>query len=255
MGAQTSEPPGRESLWAQVKLARQDRLTRRAKLGRRRCCRGRRSTTKLTGLYHRAFAVLGQVRAAQGKFDEAADYYQRAIAVIPLPEYAAALSDVYAKQGRQNDAQQQRELVEFIARLSALNRVLYNRVLVDYYADHDIDHKQAVDLAAGEFKIRKDIYGHDALAWALYRDGKPDAALPHITSALRFKTLDARLYFHAGMIYAALGRNDRARAMLERALAINPHFQPILEDVAKQEYAALNSSNARQMVVESGAHH
>jgi tetratricopeptide (TPR) repeat protein len=205
--------------------------------------------------YHRALAILGQVRAAQGKLDEAADLYRRAIAVIPLPEYAAALSDVYAKLGRQKDAQEQRQLVEFIARLNALNRVLYNRVLVDYYADHDLDHQAALDLAVAEFKIRHDIYGHDALAWALYRDGKPAAALPHIISALRFKTADARLYFHAGMVYAALGRNDRARAMLERALAINPHFQPVLDEVAEREYVALNGSSERQIARARGSRH
>jgi tetratricopeptide (TPR) repeat protein len=249
-GIQTNEPPEGVA-WAQVVLAQDYFLM------------GKLDDAYIAGAaalntypaYHRALAILGQVRAAQGKLDEAAVLYRRAIAVIPLPEYAAALSDVYAKLGRQKDAQEQRQLVEFIARLNALNRVLYNRVLVDYYADHDIDHQQALDLAAGEFKIRHDIYGHDALAWALYRDGKPDAALPHILSALRFKTTDARLYFHAGMVYAALGRNDRARAMLERALAINPHFQPVLDEVAEREYVALNGSSERQIAGASGSHH
>lgn len=205
--------------------------------------------------YHRALAVLGQIRAAQGKFDEAAGFYLRAIAVIPLPEYASALSDVYVKLGRPKDADEERRLVEFIARLNTLNRVLYNRVLVDFYADHDIEHQRALDLAAGEFQIRRDIYGDDAFAWALYRDGKPDQALPHIVSALRFKTTDARLYFHAGMIYAALGRNDRARAMLKQALAINPRFQPVLDETAQREYAALNAPTRPQLAEESGLHH
>jgi tetratricopeptide (TPR) repeat protein len=197
--------------------------------------------------YYRALASLGQVRAAQGKLDEAAGLYRGAIAVIPLPEYAAALSDVYAKMSRAQDAQRQRELVEFIARLNAINRVLYNRVLVDYYADHDLEHQQAIDLAMREFQVRQDIYGHDALAWALYRGGQAAEALPHITAALRFGTTDARLYFHAGMIYLALGRNDRARASLARALAINPHFQPILDDVAAREYAMLVGTRKRQI--------
>jgi tetratricopeptide (TPR) repeat protein len=249
-GIQTNEPPEGVA-WAQVMLAQDyflmDKLDDADSAGT--------AALNTYPAYHRALAVLGQVRAAQGKLDEAADFYRRAIAVIPLPEYAAALSDVYAKLGRQEDAQEQRQLVEFIARLNALNRVLYNRVLVDYYADHDIDHQQTVDLAASEFKIRHDIYGHDALAWALYRDGKPDAALPHIIRALRFKTTDARLYFHAGMVYAELGRNDRARAMLERALAINPHFQPVLDEVAEHEYVALNGSSERQIAGASGSHH
>ncbi len=238
-GTRSGEPPEGVA-WAQVMLAQDYFLM------------GRLDDAYTAGAaalntypaYHRALAVLGQIRAAQGKFDEAAGFYLRAIAVIPLPEYAAALGDVYVKMGRQKDADEQRQLVEFIARLNTLNRVLYNRVLVDFYADHDIEHQRALELAAGEFQIRRDIYGDDALAWALYRDGKPDQALPHIVSALRFKTTDARLYFHAGMIYLALDRNDRARTMLKQSLAINPRFQPVLDEVAQHEYAALNGSTA-----------
>ena len=148
--------------------------------------------------------------------------------------------------GRQRDADLQRQLVEFIARLNALNRNLYNRVLVDYYADHDMNHKEAVELAVGEYAIRKDIYGEDALAWALYRDGQAAKALPHIVAALRFRTGDARLYFHAGRIYEALGQTTKARSNLKRALAINPHFQPLLDEVAASEYAALSEAHVKQ---------
>jgi tetratricopeptide (TPR) repeat protein len=249
-GIQSSEPPEAVA-WAQVMLA-QDYFM----MGRLNDAYTAGTASLNTyPAYHRALALLGQVRAAQGRFDDAAGFYRRAIAVIPLPEYAAALGDVYVKMGRQKDADEQRRLVEFIAHLNTLNRVLYNRVLVDYYADHDLEHRQALDLAAGEFKIRQDIYGHDALAWALYRDGKLDAALAHIVSALRFKTSDARLYFHAGMIYAALGRNDLARTMLKRALAINPRFQPILDEVAEHEYAALDGPAGPQLVKESSLNH
>src|SRR5271154_3976869 len=224
-GIQSGEPPEGVA-WAQVMLAQDYFL-----MGRLNDAYSAGASALTTyPAYHRALAVLGQIRAAHGKFDEAAGFYVRAIAVIPLPEYAAALSDVYVKLGRPKDADEQRRLVEFIARLNTLNRVLYNRVLVDFYADHDIEHQRALELAVGEFQIRRDIYGDDALAWSLYRAGKADAALPHIVSALRFKTSDARLYFHAGMIYAALGQSHLARGMLKQALAINPRFQPVLDE-------------------------
>ena len=105
------------------------------------------------------------------------------------------------------------------------------------------------ELAAAEFKIRHDIYGQDALAWALYRDGKSAAALPHIMAALQFGTTDARLYFHAGMIYSALGRSSEARTSLGRALAINAHFQPILDRVAAREYATDSPRTRRRGLI------
>jgi tetratricopeptide (TPR) repeat protein len=244
------EPP--EAIaWAQYTLAedyfRMGKLDDAAAQGQ--------AALKTYNNYFRALAILGQVRAAQGRLDEAADYYRRAIAVIPLPEYAAALGDVYTRLGRSTEAEQQHQLVEFIARLNNLNRVLYNRVLVDYYADHDIEHQQAVTLAAEEFKVRRDIYGEDALAWALYRDGKAEDALPHIVAALKFKTTDARLYFHAGLIYAAVARNAQARACLRRSLAINPHFQPLLDEVAHHEYAELSRGSARRYAARAADAH
>ena len=93
-------------------------------------------------------------------------------------------------------------------------------------------------------RIRKDIYGDDALAWALYRDGQAaKGPARRIVAALRFRTADARLYFHAEMIYKAVGQTNKARSHLKQALAINSHFQPLLDEVAASEYAALNSAH------------
>jgi tetratricopeptide (TPR) repeat protein len=240
-GEQSGQPP--EGIaWAQTTLAQDYFMMGRLDDANEQA----EAALKAYPGYHLALATLGRVRAAQGRLAEATDYYHHAIAVIPLPEYLAALSDVYTVMNHPGDAQQQRQLIEFIARLNSLNRVLYNRVLVDYYADHDLENRQAVELAANEFKVRRDVYGEDALAWALYRDGEAHAALPHAVAAIRFKTTDARLYFHAGMIYAALGRKAEARAKLRRALAINPRFQPLLDEVADREYKVLSSNSRRQ---------
>src|SRR5262249_13219119 len=62
--------------------------------------------------YYRANAGLGQLRAAQKKFNEAISLYQKALAVVPYPEYAAALGDVYRKLGRGDDAKREYQLVE-----------------------------------------------------------------------------------------------------------------------------------------------
>ena len=77
------------------------------------------------------------MRAAQQRYPEAVDLYRKAIAIVPLPDYAAALGDVYTKLGRPEDAQKQYDLVEYIGYLNTLNKVLYNRELAYFYADHD----------------------------------------------------------------------------------------------------------------------
>jgi hypothetical protein len=52
--------------------------------------------------------------------------------------------------------------------------------------------------------------------------------------ALALGTRDAPLFYHAGMIEAALGRREDARRYLEVALAINPHWHPSQPAEAKQ---------------------
>jgi tetratricopeptide (TPR) repeat protein len=152
--------------------------------------------------------------------------------VIPLPDYAAALGDVYAKMGRVEDAQKQYDLVAYIGNLNTLNRVLYNRELAYFYADHDIKLQEALDLAKKELEVRRDIYVYDVLAWTLHKNGNPHEALAAMTEALKMETKDARLFFHTGMIYHHLGEPDRAREYLQRALATNPYFHPLYADVA-----------------------
>jgi tetratricopeptide (TPR) repeat protein len=184
--------------------------------------------------YYRALAGLAQVRTAQQRYPEAVDLYRRAIAIMPLPDYAAALGDVYTKLGRPEDAQTQYDLVEYVGYLNTLNKVLYNRELAYFYADHDRKLPQALDLAKRELEVRQDVYAYDVLAWALYQNGQPQEALTAMTEALKLGTKDARLFFHAGMIHHRLGADEKAQDYLRRALATNPHFHILHAEVAER---------------------
>jgi tetratricopeptide (TPR) repeat protein len=184
--------------------------------------------------YHRALAGLAKVRAAQERFPDAITLYQKALAVIPLPAYAAALGDVYTKVNRPADAKKQYDLVEFIAGLSALSKTIYNRELAAFYADHDLKLKESLELARKELEIRHDIYTWDCLAWTLYKNGKAQEASKAISKAVALGTKDPLLFFHAGMIYLRLGDRARAQDYLNRALTINAHFHVLYADVAQR---------------------
>jgi tetratricopeptide (TPR) repeat protein len=200
--------------------------------------------------YYRALAGLAQVRAAQARYPEALDLYRKAIAIVPLPDYAAALGDVYTKLGRPEDAQKPYDLVEYIGYLNTLNKVLYNRELAYFYADHDRKLPEALDLAKRELDVRRDIYAYDVLAWALYKNDRPQEALTAMTEALKLGTKDARLFFHAGMIQHRLGAHEQARQYLRRALATNPYFHILHAEVAERTLKVVEGQLGRSMLQE-----
>jgi len=203
--------------------------------------------------YHRALAAMGQIRAAQGRWAEAIDAYKQAIAIIPLPLYAAALGDVYAVSGNRAEAEKQYALVEFIGRLSAINQQVFNRELAIFYADHDRKLPEALALAQKELVVRHDVYTSDALAWALLKNGQPQRAHEEITQALRMGTQDALLEYHAGMIDDALGDRAGAAAHLRRALRINPHFHIIFAPQAAALLAELDGQRPAETLAQTRA--
>jgi tetratricopeptide (TPR) repeat protein len=119
--------------------------------------------------------------------------------------------------------------------LGHINQVLHNRDLALFYADHGIKLDEALALAHKEFEVRHDVYTWDALAWALYKNGKYPEASDAMQNALRPGTRDALLLFHAGMIDAALGQTAQAKESLEQALTINPHFHVLYAEEARRQ--------------------
>lgn len=196
--------------------------------------------------YHRALAGLAKVSSAEGHLAEAIELYKKAINVIPLPAYAAALGDVYAKAGNAAEARKQYDLVEYIGRLNAFNQTVYNRELSVFYADHDMHLQQALELARKEFDVRHDIYTWDALAWAYYKNSQPQQAAAAIKEALRLDTKDAMLLFHAGMVYERLADYEKAGDYLRRAIALNPQFHLFYVDLARATLQGLSHGSVAE---------
>jgi tetratricopeptide (TPR) repeat protein len=186
-----------------------------------------------------ATAGLARTRAAQGASDEAITLYQKAIAIVPQPEFLAALGDLYALRGDATLASAQYDLVQAIAHLASVQAQVYNRQLVLFDANHGQDLPNALALARRELATRHDVYGWDAYAWALYANGRYADAEVAMRSARAQHTVDPLLDYHAGMIAAALGHNSDARQLLSVALATNPGFDPLQASRARHELAML----------------
>jgi tetratricopeptide (TPR) repeat protein len=192
---------------------------------------------------YRALGALGKLRATHGRYAEAIVLYQKAIAVVPMPLYVAELGDLYAISGNQGEAEKQYALVKYIGLLGHINQVLHNRDLALFDADHDRNLGEALDLAQKELEVRHDIYTWDALAWALYKNGKIAEASNASEKALKFGTRDPLRLFHAAMIAEGLGHREQARSEMKEALQINPHFHLIYANTAQQRLATLDAQS------------
>ena len=189
-----------------------------------------------------AHSGLSRALAGSGDLDGAIREMTAAIAIVPLPDFLARRGDLYALRANSGDAARAAKdyaLVEAEAKLAGDAAYVYDRTLVLYLANHGLDPARAVTLASNELAIRKDVYGYDAYAWALLAAGRPADADAAMTNALAFGTRDAKLYYHEGMIAAALGDTARARANLQTALALDPSFDPLQAQRARQTLAGL----------------
>jgi Flp pilus assembly protein TadD len=134
---------------------------------------------------------------------------------------------------------QEYALVDEIAKVARATGSVYDRQLTIFDADHDRDLAAAVTRARDELTVRGDVYGYDALAWALYKSGDLAGAATAAQRALALGTPDPRIAFHAGMIAAAQGRTDAARTLLAQAVVGSTMLPPLQVPVAQAALAAL----------------
>lgn len=184
--------------------------------------------------YHLALAAKARARYAAGDMDNAVVFYNRAVGRVPLPDYIAALGDLYTKLGRADEAKQQYEQVEFIEKMGAAGGT-YSRQLALFWADHDLRLDEALAVAEREHAARDDIFGSDVLAWCLYKKGRFEEAKTAVDRALRLGTRDPRLLYHAGMIALSTGGDKKGADYLKQALTINPSFDILQAEVAEKK--------------------
>jgi tetratricopeptide (TPR) repeat protein len=174
--------------------------------------------------YYPAYAGLGKVAASREKWDVAIENYKKAQAVVPMPEYAAALNEIYLLLKKPEEAKKQRDLIDVIEQMGRAGGEKTNRNLALLYADQDRNLDRAKELVENEIKVRPEIYTHDALSWVLFKLKKYSEAETASQFALQLNTSEPMFFYHAGIIAAQLGKKDDARKYLQKALALNPHF-------------------------------
>ena len=190
--------------------------------------------------YVHALAGQASVAAARDDYNRSIDLYTQVTQRIPLPQYVAALGDVYAADGNAPQSERQYALIGAIEQLYEANGVNVDLQMSLFLADHDTSISDAVRQALAVRQAQPgSIYTADTVAWALYKSGQSEKALSYANAALAQGTQDAPLFYHAGMIQKALGDKAAALSDLQKAIAINPHFSPLQAPIAQQALSEL----------------
>lgn len=165
-------------------------------------------------------ALAGQARVAAlgGRLTEALDIYEQVVERLPLPQYLIEQGETKLKAGQQADwtlLKAQRTLFEAAGVRDDLT-----------WAEFEADHGKpalAVKHARAEYDRNPNLVAADALAWALYKSGKPAEALPYAEKATSTGWRNPLLAYHRATIERALGRSAR----------VDPAFDPSLSALAR----------------------
>jgi tetratricopeptide (TPR) repeat protein len=185
---------------------------------------------------YRLLAAESHLDAVRHDWHGAIDAGERAVVTNLDPATLGTISDAFGALG---DTAQAAEYARVMEVAVSKQPGAYHRAWSLFLLDHGRRVSLVLAKARAELETRQDIYGYDVLAWALYKSGRTAEAESTMARALSQHTQDGMLFYHAGMIARAAGRPAMARSYLERALQVNPYFQPLEPDRARAVLAAL----------------
>ena len=186
--------------------------------------------------YPAALLLRSRMLLNANRIAEAVAPVQRAAKIDPLPEFQWALADTLRTAGRADEA------VNVEANLMQTGAQSDPRTLALFLATRGEQTELAVELAKRELQNRRDIFTYDALAWTLAAAGRLEEAWSHMERALAEGTMDARLFTHAGVIAARLGRATEAESWLAKAHSLQHTLLPSERQQLAATLAALATS-------------
>ena len=183
--------------------------------------------------YPPGLLLRGRMLLADGKPECAVEALRLAAKMNPLPEYQWTLAEALRATGREDQA------ASVETQLRRHGATTDPRTFALFLATRGAASQAAVRLAKAELNSRQDVFTHDALAWTLAAAGEWNEATVHVSQALAEGTQDARLFLHAGIIYAKSGRIVEADRKLNLARGISHLLLPSEKSLLTQSLSSL----------------
>lgn len=151
----------------------------------------------------RILGGLARAALARGDWRHAADFGEQAISIQLDPATLGTISRAYAALG---DTAQAARYADAMSRSALTQPGAIHRAWGQFLLDHGTpsDRADVLRRARRELRDRHDVYGHDLLAWALYRNGYVEEAAAEMKLALSQHTEDTMLAEHGRILAAAV---------------------------------------------------
>jgi Flp pilus assembly protein TadD len=196
----------------------------------------------------RPLEALGSIMRGQKRFEEAVDYYTRAVALIDRPEekhwtyyYARGTSYERLKKLSLAEADLQKALQLSPNQALTLNYLGYT------WIDHNRNLQQGLGLIKRAVSLKPDDgYIVDSLGWAYYRMGNFKEAVRHLERAVELRPEDATLNDHLGDALWRVKREREARFQWEQALSLKPEPEEADKIRRKLERGLTAATNTRK---------
>ncbi len=189
----------------------------------------------------------GRIAAARGEFETAVAHYRRILEAGPQHEALVALGDLHRSRGQSEEAEQ---CDAAVGKLHAAHLAAHGQAgrhshlaMAKFLADHGRNPAEALRLVQHE-RLTGNVHAADALAWIYFQNGDLPRALEAVKRALKYNTPDAAIHYHAGLIAAAAGDTSAAMKRLQRALSLNPQFDPLHAPLALKKLEELSAATA-----------
>ena len=184
----------------------------------------------------------------QKRYDEAVDYYTRAIALIDRPEEKHWT--FYYSRGTCYERVKKLSLAETDLQKAlqlSPNQALTLNYLGYTWIDHNRNLQQGLGLIKKAVSLKPDDgYIVSSLGWAFYRLGNFKEAVKHLERAVELRPEDATLNDHLGDAYWRVKREREARFQWDQALSLKPEPDEVDKIRRKLERGLPAASQARQ---------
>jgi tetratricopeptide (TPR) repeat protein len=166
---------------------------------------------------------LSTVALARNDLPRARRLINEATARTPSPEHAIASADLSAIVGDIGAAARGYDVARVGFRLLARAGVDVSLERALFEAEHG-DPRRALADARAAWARRRSVHAADAMAWVLHANGRDEEAARYARLAMSLGTREGLFLYHAGVIELSREHPIAGRALLRRALEVDPWF-------------------------------